>query len=128
MNNLWLKIKVTTKITIFAILCLAVLIFVFQNVNKPAKLWLWNEIDTTLLKVLFGTALISAILTFLVGTAFRTIRQIRELKSRSRAEKLEREVADMKAKAAMLKTKPVAGAEPAPSVTDVAPSPSEEHS
>jgi hypothetical protein len=108
MANLWLKIKVTTKVTIFVILTLAALLLLFNNVNKPVKIWLWNEYDTTLLKVLFFTALFSAIFTFLLGTALRTIRQIKELRARSRSEKLEQEVADMKAKAAMLQTKPPA--------------------
>src|SRR4051812_27297520 len=106
MGNLWLKIKVGTKIAIFAILSLAVLIFLVQNVNKPVKLWLWNEIDTTLLKAMFFTALISVVFTILLGTTFRTVRQIKELRARTRSENLQREVADMRAKAAMLQTKP----------------------
>ena len=127
MGNLWLKIKIWTKVTAFALLTLAALVFLIQNVNKPATLWLWNDIQTTLLKVLLCTALISVIFTILLGTTFRTIRQIRELRARNRSVALEREVADMKAKAAMLKTKPLASAtsasgapEPA-SLTDIAP-------
>src|SRR5439155_18358336 len=99
-------IKIWTKVTAFALLTLAALVFLIQNVNKPATLWLWNDIQTTLLKVLLCTALISVIFTILLGTTFRTIRQIRELRARNRSVALEREVADMKAKPAMLKTKP----------------------
>src|SRR6266550_584716 len=120
MGNLWLKIKIWTKVTAFALLTLAALVFLIQNVNKPVTLWLWNDIQTTLLKVLLCTALISVIFTILLGTTFRTIRQIRELRARNRSVALEREVADMKAKAAMLKTKPVGGAAPA-TLSDVAP-------
>jgi len=127
MGNLWLKIKIWTKVTVFVLLTLAALVFLIQNVNKPVTLWLWNDIETTLLKVLLCTALISVIFTILLGTTFRTIRQIRELRARNRSVALEREVADMKAKAAMLKTKPIASAtgatsapEPA-SLADVAP-------
>jgi len=124
MTNLWLKIKIGTKITVFAILSLAVLIFLIQNVNKPVNVWLWNDIDTTLLRVLFVTMLVSVVFTILVGTTFRTIRQIRELRARSRASKLEKEVADMRAKAAMLQTRPSAAGSATPqaaSLSDVAP-------
>jgi len=106
MGNLWLKIKVGTKIALFALLSLAVLIFVVENVNKPVTIWLWNDISTTLLRVLFVTALVSVVFTILIGTAFRTARQIKELRARNRSFKLEQDLADMKAKAAMLQTKP----------------------
>jgi hypothetical protein len=121
MGQLWLKIKVGCKIAIFAILSLAVLVFLIQNVNKPVKLWLWNDIDTTLLKALFVTALLSVVFTILLGTTFRTIRQIREIRTRSRAEKLEQDIRDMKSKAAMLQTKPVGGGTTPASTIDVAP-------
>jgi hypothetical protein len=106
MGNLWLKIKVGTKIAVFALLSLAVLIFVVENVNKNVTIWLWNDIQTTLLRVLFVTALVSVVFTILIGTAFRTARQIKELRARNRSFKLEQDLADMKAKAAMLQTKP----------------------
>jgi hypothetical protein len=105
MDSLWLKIKVWTKITIFAILTIAVLVFLFENVNKPVNVWLWNDIPTTLLKVLLFTVLISVIFTIMLGTTFRTVRQVKEIRARSRAEKMEREVADMKMKASMLQTR-----------------------
>ena len=114
MENLWLKIKFWTKLTVFGLLTLAVLVFVLQNVNKPVKLWVWNEHDTTLLTVVFFTALISVVFTLLVWTTFKTIRQFREMRLKSRTGKLERDMADMKTKAAMLQTKPAPGA-PQPS-------------
>ena len=110
MGNLWLKIKVGTKIAIFVILLIATLLFVFNNSNQRVKIWLWNEYDTTLLKVLFFTVLTSVIFTILIGTAFRTIRQIKEIRSRSRSQRLEEEIRDMKSKASMLQTKPPGGA------------------
>src|SRR6187549_1297932 len=106
MANLWLKIKVGTKIAIFGILTIATLLFLFNNVNKQVKIWLWNEYDTTLLNVLFFTVLVSVIFTVLIGTAFRTIRQIKEIRARSRSQRLEDEIRDMKSKASMLQTKP----------------------
>ena len=109
MGSLWLKIKVGTKIAIFAILSIAALVFILQNLNKPVKIWLWNEYETTLLKVLFFAVMVSVIFTILIGTLFRTLRQIREIRTRSRAEQLEQEIKDMKEKAAMLQTRPRAG-------------------
>jgi hypothetical protein len=44
--------------------------------------------------------------TLLVRTTFATIRQVNELKERQRAQRLDRAVADMQAKAAMLRSKP----------------------
>jgi hypothetical protein len=117
MANLWLKIKVGTKIAIFAILTIATLVFVVQNINKPVTIWLWNEYPTTLLKVLFFTVLVSVIFTILIGTAFRTLRQIREIRSRSRSQRLEEEIRDMKEKASMLQTRGGGGPSPASSPT-----------
>jgi uncharacterized integral membrane protein len=119
MGNFWLKVKVGTKIAVFAILTIAVLVFVIQNANKEVKIWLWNDIPTTLIRVLFFTALTSAIFTVLIGTTFRTVRQIREIRARSRSQRLEDEVADMRNKAAMLQTKPLGGS--SASLSDVAP-------
>lgn len=106
MQTLWLKIKIWTKIVVFVVLLIAVLVFIVQNINKPVTIWLWNDIQTTLLKVLFFTVLVSVVFTILIGTTRRTIRQIRELRARNRSRKLEEDLADMKAKAAMLQTRP----------------------
>ena len=129
MGNLWLKIKIGTKIALFAILSIAVLVFLIQNVNKNVTIWLWNDYQTTLLKVVFFTALISVIFTILIGTAMRTVRQIKELRARNRATKLEAEVADMRAKAAMLQTRTTSGGGTtpvsAPLRGDAAPPPSQ---
>ena len=109
MANLWLKFKVGTKLAIFFILLIATLLFVFNNINKSVTIWLWNDYQTTLLKVLFFTVLVSVVFTILIGTAFRTIRQIREIRARSRSQKLEDEIREMKEKASMLQTRPAAG-------------------
>lgn len=123
MGNLWLKIKVGTKITIFVVLLIATLLFVFNNINKPVTIWLWNDYQTTLLKVLFFTVLVSVIFTILIGTAFRTVRQIREIRARSRSQRLEDEIRDMKDKASMLQTRPAPGAGAGDSTTPASSSP-----
>ena len=123
MGNLWLKIKVGFKIGIFVLLTIATLVFVIQNINKPVTIWLWNDYPTTLLKVLFFTVLVSVIFTILIGTGFRTLRQIRELRARSRADQLEQEIKDMKEKAAMLQTRPPNGTSAAVSPPPAPPPP-----
>ena len=41
----------------------------------------------------------------LVRTTYRTLRQVRDLKDRTRAQRIDRDMADIRAKAAMLQTK-----------------------
>lgn len=108
MSNLWLKIKIWTKVTIGTILVLYILFFVYHNGNKPVTIW-WlffnDEFQTHLIPILFFTFVFGVIVTILVRTTFRTIRQVREMKARTRTERLEQAMADMKAKAARLQTK-----------------------
>ena len=68
--------------------------------------------------------LVSVIFTILIGTAFRTLRQIREIRARSRSQKLEEEIREMKEKASMLQTRPASGSTTTPvsaSLADIAP-------
>ena len=108
MGSLWLKIKIWTKITVAALLTIYVLIFVMKNGGRTAEFWYWfnREVETSLLFLVMYAFLVGVITTVLVGTALRTLRQIRELRSRNRSERLEAEIADMKTKAAMLQTRP----------------------
>src|SRR5262245_56247326 len=127
MGNLWLKIKIWTKVTIASLLGLYILIFSLKNGGRQAKFWYWfnRDYDTSLLSLVFFAFLIGGLVTILATTTVRTVRQIKELRARSRSQRLEAEVADMKAKAAMLQTRPLSG-EPtdAPvSLTDLPPTP-----
>ena len=112
MGNLWLKIKVWTKIVVAALIAIYLLIFVIKNGGQTAKFWYWfgRSYEGALLYLILFTFLIGGLVAILATTTFRTIRQLRDLRARTRSAKLEREVADMKAKAAMLQTRPVAGA------------------
>ena len=111
MQNLWLKIKIWTKVTIAVVIGLYVLIFVLQNGGRQAKFWYWfnHDYETSLLSLVFIAFLIGGLVAILATTTFRTIRQIRELRHRNRSAKLEAEVRDMRTKAAMLQTKPAPG-------------------
>lgn len=104
---MWLKIKIWTKGILFGTVALYVLLFFLKNDNT-VTVWYFPFKDkyTISLIWLVTFALLAGVIgTILVRTTFTTLRQIRELRSRSRLEKLEREHADMKAKAAMLQTR-----------------------
>jgi len=109
MQNLWLKIKIWTKIAVFSLVMIFLLIFVFNNSNKEIHIWIWfgeEEVHTTALKLIVSMLLVGVLGTLLVRMAFGTLRQIRELRQRNAANQLHKDVADIKAKAAMLQTKP----------------------
>ena len=106
MGNLWLKIKVWTKGLIFGALVAYGLLFLFNN-RKPVTFWYWfgHEPETSLLVLIGATFFAGVIGTILVRTTFTTLRQMRELRERGRIDRIERENAAMKAKAAMLQTR-----------------------
>ena len=107
MGNLWLKIKVWTKVTIAAVIFLYLLIFLLKNSGEQAKFWFWfnRSYNGALLYLVLFAFLIGGLVTILATTTFRTLRQIRELRARSRSAKLEAELNDMRTKAAMLQTR-----------------------
>ena len=112
MANLWLKIKIWTKVILFGLVFLYVLLFAVSNYDNKAKLWFFPGKEPelpTLLIVLFAF-LGGIVVYFLVRTTLVTMRQVRELKERSRSAKLERAVQDMQNKAAMLRAKPTGAA------------------
>jgi uncharacterized integral membrane protein len=108
MSELWLKIKIWTKGILAALVLLYVIIFIAKN-SQPVRFWWWyNHEDQYSALVLIAIAFVAGIVsTVLFRTTLRTMRQVQDLRSRNRSSRLEREMADMKAKAAMLQTKPV---------------------
>jgi hypothetical protein len=107
LGTLWLKIKVWTKVFIvFALLVYAV-VFVYQNSARPVKPWFWfgREPDTSVLVLFLCSFLLGVVGTILSRTTIKTLRQFRNLRERTRAERLEREMADMRTKAALLRSK-----------------------
>src|SRR5688572_15018614 len=115
MSSLWLKIWIWTKVVVFSLLTIYLLIFLSKNSDKTAKFWFWfyKDYELPLLLLAFFSFLAGVAGTILVRTTFRTLRQIRDVRGRSRTERLEREVADMRTKAAMLKTRETTAAEEA---------------
>jgi len=111
MNNLWLKIKVWSKIVIAAFIVIYLVTFVAKNSAATAEVWFFffkAPFTVPLLYLIFFVFVAGVVGTILVRTTFKTLTQVRELRTRSRQEKLEREMADMKAKAARLQTRPLA--------------------
>lgn len=107
MSNTWLKIKMWTKVVVFGLIALFVIIVLAQNWNERVKVHLLSrEYDWSLLLVLFLTCIFSIFGWWLIKTAFKTIRQFRDMRRRGQIAKLEKEHADMLAKAAKLQTKP----------------------
>lgn len=114
MGNLWLKIKIWTKILLVAAVFLYVILFVYFNASQTVRFWYWyhHQPQTTLLLLVLCSFIAGVVASFLVRTTIRTVRQVQELRARSRVHRLDREMADMRAKAAMLQTKPPASQEP----------------
>ena len=119
---MWLKVKIWTKTLVVGALVLYALLFILNNSGQAVKFWYWfrREYETSMLVLILITFLAGVVGTLLVRTTISTLRQIREARARSRTDRLEREVADMKTKAAMLKTKsaPSGPSSPAPEPLD----------
>jgi uncharacterized integral membrane protein len=112
MNNVWDKIKLWTKITICTIVSVYLLVFIIKNMGPDVTFWYWynRQIQASMLFLIACAFIAGVIMTVLARMMFRTARQISVMRNSARTEKLEREVADMKAKAAMLQTKAAPGA------------------
>ena len=111
---MWLKIKVWTKIILASLLGLYILVFVLKNTTQQVTFWWWinRTSDSSVFTLALLAFLSGAIATVLIRTTWKTYAQIRELQRRSRSQRVERDLADMKSKAAMLQTR---GADVAPS-------------
>ncbi len=107
MNNLWLKIKLWTKIAICAFVAIYLLVFIVKNNGYKVDFWFWynRQVNESVLLLVSAAFLTGVLATILTRMMFHTARQFSVMRNNSRTEKLEREVADMKAKAAMLQTR-----------------------
>jgi H+/Cl- antiporter ClcA len=107
--NTWLKIRVWTKVILFVIVALYVLIFVLKNTGegKQVSLWVWFDHTPTMPVLFFIPAafFLGVITTLLVRTITRTLGQIRQMK-RKQAEK---EAAAIIARAAKLRVRAETG-------------------
>ena len=109
MGSFWLKLKVWTKLLLFALLSIYVLAFIWKNIDPRVDLWVWffrPPINMSVLLLALVSFLIGVLGTILSRTTFKTIRQIRQIQERSRSERLQREVDEMRTKAAKLRSRP----------------------
>jgi uncharacterized integral membrane protein len=114
MSNLWLRIKIWTKIVLVAIVLLYVLLFTYKNAQHKVEFWYWFHHDEpiNLLLLVLCAFLAGVIGDILVRATFRTVRQVQDLKERTRVQRMDRDMADIRAKAAMLQTKAPATEKP----------------
>ena len=116
MGDTWLKIKAWTKGILAALLAAYIILFVYNNSGDRVNFWFWfghyPYVSAFFLAVVAFVA--GAVCAVLVSTTWRTMRQVREIRSGRRLEKLEREQADLRAKAGLLATHPAVAVETDP--------------
>ena len=108
MANLWLKIKIWTKVLLVMLALAYVGTFAVANSEKQATFWYfpWTPtVTTSVLKLVLFAFLSGVAVAVLARTTFRTVSQIRELKARQLTERREKELEEIKAKAGMLRPK-----------------------
>jgi uncharacterized membrane protein YciS (DUF1049 family) len=110
MSNLWLRIKIWFKVTLVAAVFIYIILFTAKNSSKEVQFWYWfnHQPEANLLFLVLCSFLAGIVVSLLIRTTFRTIRQISDLQQRARAQRMDRQIADIHTKAAMLQTKPSA--------------------
>ena len=105
--NLWLKIKIWTKMLALGFVVIYLFFFVYKNADDKANVWVWyaREYNVRVLALAFCTFLAGILVTMLTRTIVVTVRQIKEATQRARQVQMEKDLADMKQKAARLQTK-----------------------
>jgi uncharacterized integral membrane protein len=124
MGHLWLRIRIWTKVVLIALLVIYVILFTYKNAQEKVEIWYWinHKPQTNLLLLALCSFLAGVVCTVLARTTLRTIRQVQDLQDRARSNRLDRDMADIRAKAAMLQTKSTA-ATPAPAAPIPPPKP-----
>lgn len=122
MGNLWLKIKIWTKVLLIGAGVLYVILFTYKNAQEPVKFWYWfgHEPHTNLLLLVLCSFVAGVVGTVLARTTLRTLHQVSELQDRARSQRMDRDMAEIRAKAAMLQTKAPYVPPPAPEPTSPA--------
>lgn len=118
---MWLKIKVWTKVVLLGLLTLYALVFTLKNTSRPpVEFWYWfgPPLEMPMLVLVVTAFALGVIGTILIRTVLKTLGQVRELTARGRSERLHREVASMKNKAAMLRTRDGPGEAPSGAPAD----------
>jgi hypothetical protein len=108
MGDFWFKLKIWAKTTLFAVLFIYAILFIYNNSGEPVHFWWWFGHNYEHEKLTFGfvSFLGGVILTLIVRTSLATMQQMRDLQSRSRSQRIEKDLQDMKEKAARLQSRP----------------------
>jgi hypothetical protein len=110
MGGFWQKFLAGLKLTLLLVLAIHIVLFIILNISAVVDTRLsliYKSFDRpNFLLVMLLTSVISIFGWWLFRTSYKTVRQINESRTRARTVKLERDMADMKAKAAMLQTRP----------------------
>jgi hypothetical protein len=124
MKGFFLRFWLWIKAIVLGAVILYLILFVAKNSDKSMRVWLWigREPDVSLLGLISTLLAAGVLLTLLIKTVFTTIRQLQEARAKARTARLEREVAEMRAKAEMLQKRDSAAA--APSFASPSPGPS----
>ncbi len=112
MNSVWQKFLAIVKFVVLGLLLIHVIMFIVLNISAVVSEQLsliYRKYDRpNFLLVMLLTSVLSIFGWWLFRITLKTIRQINESNSRARTSKLERDMAEIKSKAAMLQTKPAA--------------------
>ncbi len=105
MNNLWLKIRVWTKIVTFSVIALYILLFAIKNLYTKTEIWFffgegWT-IQSSVLLLALGSFVLGIISWLLTRTIFRTLAQLREMKRK----RMEKEAVAIISRASKLRTR-----------------------
>jgi hypothetical protein len=104
MKGFFLRTWLWVKATLLAAVLLYLALFVFKN-NRRVEVWIWGfgpNTEVSLLGLISTLLLTGVFLTLLIKTVISTIRQLQESRAKARTARLEKEVAEMRAKAEML--------------------------
>jgi len=103
--NFWLKLRVWTKVILFSILALYIILFLVFNLGTTTNLWLYpgtgGQLQSSVLLLSMGAFLFGVIVTLLTRTIMRTAAQIKLMKRK----RLEKEAAAVIARAAKLRVR-----------------------
>ena len=109
MKSTWLKIKLWTRFGLIGVVTLYLIAFVLVNRNAridPALDFVFTKhTDPNALLVMLLTGVFSVFGWWLFRAVFKTLRQLNDVRRRTHLEKIEREHAEMVAKAAKLQTR-----------------------
>jgi uncharacterized integral membrane protein len=106
MSDLWLKIKLWTKVIVTSAVALYFLIFLGQNHGHPVDVWFWfsDVFHTSVLRLIFYVFVGGIVTAFMTQTTVKTLYQFRTLRAKAATARAEQQLADLKAQQAAAQT------------------------